>query len=247
MKGVIGNMNKKIIMFSLLIIGITNSAFADDNEIYIDQSGASSSIDVEQLGSGNLLGGLNSQAGSLNPFDLDGTSMTLDLNFLGDSNKFLGDIYADSSTGFFEFTGDSNTFTIQVDPTDTYSADNSNWNVQVTGNTNTFTFNQGTNALAEQLDLDWLVNGSNNTLSFDIDIDGATSYLDLDGDDNSITYDGDGYAGGYFYLDSTGNNGTFNIQQQSTLAKDYLKIIQTGNNANVCIIQSDASGGSTSC
>ena len=81
MKGVIGNMNKKIIMFSLLIIGITNSAFADDNEIYIDQSGASSSIDVEQLGSGNLLGGLNSQAGSLNPFDLDGTSMTLDLNF----------------------------------------------------------------------------------------------------------------------------------------------------------------------
>lgn len=245
MKGVIGNMNKKIILFSLFLLN-SLVAVAADNEIYIDQSGASSSIDVEQLGSGNLLGGLNSSAGSLTALDLDGLSMTLDLNFLGDSNKFLGDIFADSSTGFFEFTGDSNQFTIQVDPTDTYSADSSNWDVQVTGNTNTFTLNQGVNALSEQLDLDWLVNGSGNTVSFNIDIDGATSFLDLDGNDNSVTYDGDGYAGGYFYLDSTGNDGTFSIQQQSTLAKDYLKIIQTGNNANICIIQND-SGGSTSC
>lgn len=244
MKGDFGNMIKKTFMFSLLLNSLV--AVATDNEIYVDQSGANSSIDLEQLGSSNMIGGLNSSSGSLVAFDLDGGTMVLDINQLGDSNKFLGDIFADNSTGFFEFNGDTNLFTIQIDPTDTYSADSSNWNVDVSGNTNTFTLNQGTAALAEQLDLDWLINGSGNTMSFNIDIDGATSYVDLDGDDNTITYDGDGYAGGYFYLDSTGDDGQFTIQQQSTLALDYLKIIQTGNNANICIIQSD-SGTQTSC
>ena len=245
MIGVIGNMIKKLFMFSLFTLS-SLVAVAADNEIYIDQSGANSSIDLEQLGSSNIIGGLDSVAGTLTALDLDGLSMTLDINQIGDTNKFLGDIFADSSTGFFEFDGDSNSFTIQIDPTDTYSADNSNWNVDITGNTNTFTLNQGTNALAEQLDLDWIVQGSGNTFSFNIDIDGATSYIDIDGDDNSITYDGDGYAGGYFYLDQTGDDSVFNIQQQSTLAADWLKIIQTGNNANICIIQSDG-GTSTSC
>lgn len=245
MIGVIGNMIKKLFMFSLFTLS-SLVAVAADNEIYIDQSGANSSIDLEQLGSSNIIGGLNSSAGDLTALDLDGLSMTLDINQIGDTNKFLGDIFADSSTGFFEFDGDSNSFTIQIDPTDSYSADNSNWNVDVTGNTNTFTLNQGVNALSEQLDLDWIVQGSGNTFSFNIDIDGATSYIDLDGDDNTITYDGDGYAGGYFYLDQTGDDSVFSIQQQSTLALDWLKIIQTGNNANICIIQSDG-GTSTSC
>ena len=62
----------------------------------------------------------------------------------------------DSITGFFEFDGDSNTFTIQGDPTNTYGIDNSNYNVDVTGSTNTFTLDHGTTALAATLDLDWI-------------------------------------------------------------------------------------------
>ena len=54
--------------------------FAADNEIYIDQSGATANIDLEQLGSGNLIGGLNSVAGTLTALDLDGSSLTLDIN-----------------------------------------------------------------------------------------------------------------------------------------------------------------------
>ena len=102
---------------------------------------------------------------SLNPFDLDGNSMTLDINMIGATNKFLGDIFADNITGFYEFDGGTNTFTIQVDPTDTYSADGSNQYVDVTGSSNTFTLNQGTTALAASLDLDWIINGSNNTVT----------------------------------------------------------------------------------
>ena len=237
-------------MKRLLIIMIMSAPlFAADNEIFVDQSSGSSNsnMDLEQLGSGNIIGGIDATAGSMTALDLDGTAMTLDINQIGDSNKFLGDITADSYTGFFEFDGNSNTFNMNTDKTNTYGADSSNINVDVTGSSNTFTLNHATVALASTLDLDWIINGSSNSITSAIDIDGATNYMDIDGSDNTVTYDGDGYAGGYFWLDHTGSNRTFNIQQQSTLDNDWLKIISTGSTTStVCVIQNDQ-GTSTSC
>ena len=56
---------KKLI--SLLLVCCI--AVADDNEIYVDQVGATANIDLEQLGSGNIIGGLNSAHGSMTNFD----------------------------------------------------------------------------------------------------------------------------------------------------------------------------------
>ena len=70
-----------------------------DNEIYVDQSGTGANIDLEQLGISNIIGGLNSTAGNLTAFDLDGATMTLDINMIGNTNKFLGDINATTFTG----------------------------------------------------------------------------------------------------------------------------------------------------
>jgi hypothetical protein len=239
--------NKKI----LLIAGFFTSAalYSADNEIYIEQSGATANIDIEQLGSGNIIGGLLSVAGTLTPLDLDGATMVLDINMIGSSNKFLGDIWADSFTGDYNFTGSSNTFTIQVDPANTYGADSSDQQVDVTGTSNTFTLNQGTTALAATLDLDWIIQGSNNTITSNINIDGATNYVDIDGSDNTLTYTGTGTtasAGGYFYLDQTGGSRTFNIQQLSTLDNDWLKVTSTGSSGTICIVQNDQ-GTTTSC
>lgn len=220
-----------------------------DNEIFVDQSGTGANIDLEQLGISNIIGGLNSSAGSLTAFDLDGTSMTLDINMIGATNKFFGDIYADSFTGLYNFTGSTNLFTIQVDPSNTYGADSSNHNVAVTGAGNTFTLNQGTSAMAATLDLDWIIQGSNNTITSNINIDGATQYIDIDGSDNTLTYTGTGVtasAGGYFYLDQTGGSRTFNIQQLSTQDNDWLKILSTGSSGTICVIQNDQ-GTSLSC
>jgi len=233
---------KKLISLTVLL----SMLVVADNEIYIDQSGATANIDVEQLGSSNLIGGLDAVTGSMTALDLDGDNLTLILNQIGDYNKFLGDIWADTLTASFDFDGDSNEFTIQIDPTNTYGADGSNLDIDVTGSSNDFTLDIATNDLASALDLDWIINGDSNVFDFKIDIDSATSYVDIDGDSNSVTYDGDGYANGYFYLDQTGNSRTFNIQQQSTLASDWLKIISSGSNGTVCIIQND-SGTSTSC
>ena len=222
------------------------STYGADNEIYVSQAGANANIDLEQLGSSNIIGGLDSVAGTLTPLDLDGINLTLDINQIGNSNKFLGDIYGDNVTGFFEFDGDSNTFTIQADPNDTYGISSSNYNVDVTGSSNTFTLDTGTSALSETLDLDWIVQGDSNTFDFDINYDGATNYVDVDGDSNTVNFTGSGYAGGYFYLDQTGSSRTFDITQSSTLAADWLKILSTGSNGTVCIIQDD-SGTATSC
>ena len=239
--------NKLISLLAVFCIGVTGA----DNEIYVDQSGTGANIDLEQLGISNIIGGLESTAGNLTAFDLDGTGLTLDINMIGNTNKFLGDILADSFTGVYNFTGSTNTFTIQVDPTNTYGANSSNQNVSVTGSGNTFTLNQGTTALAATLDLDWIIQGSNNTVTSNINIDGATNYMDIDGSDNAVTYTGTGVnasAGGYFYLDHTGGQRTFNIQQLSTQDNDWLKIISIGGNATstVCVIQNDQ-GTSTSC
>jgi hypothetical protein len=213
--------------------------YAADNEIYVEQSGATANLDLEQLGSANIIGGLNSVAGTLTPLDLDGTSMTLDINQIGSTNSFLGDITADNFTGFFEFDGSSNGFTIQVDPTNTYGADGSDVNVDVTGSSNTFTLDLATSSMSSNTDLDWIINGDSNTINADIDYDGATNYMDIDGDSNTVNFDGQGYAGGYFYLDQTGNSRTFNINQMSTLDNDWLKILSTGSSGTICVIQND--------
>ena len=209
---------KQLKLMSLVML-MSASIYGADNEIYADQSGATANIDLEQLGSGNIMGGLNSVAGTLTALDLDGLNLTLDINQIGDSNKFLGDILGD--------------------PTNTYGIDNSNFNVDTTGDSNTFTLDVGTSAMASNTDLDWIINGSSNTFDFDINYDGGTSYVDVDGDSNAVTFNGSGYAGGYFYLDQTGNSRTFNIQQLSTLDNDWLKILSTGNSGTVCVIQND--------
>ena len=222
------------------------STYGADNEIYVSQAGANANIDLEQLGSSNIIGGLDSVAGTLTPLDLDGINLTLDINQIGNSNSFLGDIYGDNVTGFFEFDGDSNSFTIQADPNNTFGVSSSNYNVDVTGSSNTFTLDTGTSALSDTLDLDWIVQGDSNTFDFDINYDGATNYVDVDGDSNTVNFTGSGYAGGYFYLDQTGSSRTFDITQSSTLAADWLKILSTGSSGTVCIVQDD-SGTATSC
>lgn len=217
-----------------------------DNEVYVNQAGNNANIDLEQLGSSNIIGGLQSSTGNMTPLDLDGLNLTLDINQIGSSNTFLGDILGDNITGFFEFDGDSNDFTIQVDPTDTYGADDGNFNVDVTGSSNEFELDIGTTALASTLDLDWVINGDSNELDFSINYDLGTNYVDIDGDSNTVNFTGSGKQGGYFYLDQTGNGRTYNITQSSTLAADWLKIISTGNTGTVCVIQNDG-GTSTSC
>ena len=237
-------------MIKVLVVFLSVIHFVlADNEIWIDQSGATANIDLEQQGGGNLIGGIGSVAGTLTDFDFIGTGNTLDINQIGSSNLWKGDITADSYTGFFQFTGGSNVMNVATDTNNTYGADSSNVNVAVTGSSNTLTLNQATTAAAGTLDLDWVIQGSNNTITSSINIDQATNYMDIDGSDNTITYAGTGVnasSGGYMWLDHTGGSRTLNITQASTLNNDWVKITSNGSNGTFCVDQNDQ-GTATGC
>ena len=68
----------------LIVFFLSMPIWAADNEIYIDQtSGTSNSnFDLEQLGSGNMIGGADSATGNMTGLILNGTGMPLDINRL---------------------------------------------------------------------------------------------------------------------------------------------------------------------
>ena len=223
-----------------------------DNEIYIDQTGNNASIDIEQLGSNNIIGGDDATAGSMTKAILNGTTMVLDINQIGSSNKFLTDgILGDNFTGFFEFDGDSNEWDFSMDTTGLNTADGNNINIDVTGSLNIADIDIAEDDAANFLDIDWIIDGDSNEATVDIDVDYATMYMDILGDSNDLTFIQSGYGASssdakYFYLDLEGSNNTAVIKQQSTLAADWLKIESNASNSNICVIQNDG-GTSTSC
>lgn len=236
----------------ILFLVLSLSLWAD-NEIYVNQSGSNAVINLEQLGSSNLIGGTSAVSGTMTALDLDGTNMTLEINQIGDSNIFRSDAFeSDYVTGLFDFQGDSNQMDILMNSNGLYSADYANYNVQVVGGSNTFDVKIAESSDASYLDLDWIITGDSNTFDIDIDYENAINYMDIFGDNNDLTFTGSGYAGttssdsGYFYLDLTGSDNTFNITQASTLARDWLKIEGTTSNSTICIVQNDG-GTATSC
>lgn len=223
-----------------------------DNEIYIDQTGDNASIDIEQLGSTNIIGGDDAVAGTMTAAVLNGGTMTLDINQIGSSNKFLTDgIYGTNFTGFFEFDGDSNEWNFSMDTSGLNTADSNDINIDVSGSFNLADIDIAEVSGASFLDIDWIITGDSNDAEVDIDADYAKMYMDIFGDSNDLTFIQSGYGASssdrkYFSLDLDGSNNTAVIKQQSTLAADWLTIESNASNSNICIIQNDG-GTTTSC
>ena len=238
-------------MRALIALFLSIGLYAD-NEIYIDQTGDNASIDIEQLGSTNLIGDTDAVAGTMTAAVLNGTSMTLDINQIGSSNKFLTDgIFGNSLIGFFEFDGDSNTFEFSMDTTGLNTADSNDINIDITGSLNMTDIDIAEVSGASYLDIDWIIDGDSNDAEVDIDADYATMYMDIFGDSNDLTFIQSGYGASssdakYFYLDLDGSSNTAVIKQQSTLAADWLRIESNASNSNICVIQNDG-GSTTTC
>jgi len=233
------------LLFSLSVLA--------DNEIYVDQSGSNASIDLEQLGSSNLIGGTSAVSGTMTALDLDGASMTLDINQIGSSNIFRSDaIDGGNFTGFFEFEGDSNVWDLLLNSTGLITADYVDLNIDVTGSSNEADIKLAEDADTSYLNLDWIITGDSNIFDFDIDYENAVNYMVVNGSSNTINFTASGYSGntasdsGYFNLDLDGSSNTLNIIQSSTLARDWLSIITNTSNSNICVVQSDG-GTTTTC
>ena len=177
---------KKLISFSL----VTSLLFAnfsvqadDDNEIMIEQSGDTLTIYIDQIGYGNKIG-LDDFSSSGSNMTIVGSSLTFDIDMLGNQNLIYGPIEMDSSDLTFSLTGDSNEVDWNIGYT--ASSDDSDYNFDITGDSNTFNIDQGFVTSAERLDADLVLIGDSNVFDLDFEADDSTWDLDITSDNATI-------------------------------------------------------------
>ena len=184
-------MIKYILGLSLFFSSLTFAQASDDNEINITQIGDTLTLYIDQVGYGNKIG-LDNFSSSSSASPITGSSLTFNIDQLGNSNLLYGRLTADSSSYTLEWNGDSNVWDWQIGQTG--SADSSNFLVDITGDSNTMDFDQGSLASAERLDLDLTVLGSSNVFDVDVETDDVTWNFDITGSTNNInTLQKDGF------------------------------------------------------
>ncbi len=213
--------NLKLSLGLLLTMLVMPVLADDDNEIFLQQSGDTLTLTIDQVGYGNKFGGTIVNGSVATDMILTGTSVTFNLDQLGNSNQLFGPAIFDSATVNMVFTGDSNIFDWNIG--DTGDADNTNINIAVTGDGNEWDYDQGYAASANYLDFDLTLIGDSNEFFIDIDSDQAKWEMEITGDSN-------------------------NIDTKQLDASDHdLKVVHTGDSINMDIIQQSGSCGNKTC
>lgn len=235
-------------MAGLMLTSFAWGAASDDNEINIDQTGNTLTLYIDQVGYGNKIG-LNNFATSSAATPITGTSLTFNIDQLGNENLLYGTLTANSSTYNLSWTGDANVLDYLIG--DTGSSDSTTMDITMTGDSNTIDFDQGSVASAERLDFDLSVLGSTNVFDIDIETDDVTWNWDITGDDNNIkSLQNDG-----FYQTQTvefdGDNANIDINQLSgtcptgiQTCKGIITLDITSDNAVIQINQKDTANDS---
>lgn len=242
-------MNKYFIaMAGLMLTSFAWAAATDDNEINIDQTGNTLTLYIDQVGYGNKIG-LNNFETSSAATPITGTSLTFNIDQLGNENLLYGTLTANSSTYNLMWTGDSNVLDYLIG--DVGSSDTTAMDITMTGDSNTIDFDQGSVASSERLDFDLSVLGSTNVFDIDIETDDVTWNWDITGDGNDIkSLQNDG-----FYQTQTvefdGDNANIDINQLSgtcptgiSTCKGIITLDITSDNAVIQINQKDTAGDS---
>lgn len=239
-------LNYKKLFAGVLLTSAASVAYADsDNEIWIEQSGTTLTLTIDQVGYGNKIGG-NDFSSTASDMVITGTTLAIDIDQIGNSNKLYGPITLDTSTIDLFFTGDSNV----VDWNIGYigSADNADIDMTVTGDSNTWDFDLGYDASAESLDYDLTVVGDSNVFTTKIDSDTATWDWDVTGDSNDINTNQSDGADHTLTVDFIGSNADIDIVQSSGSCPTgisgcygYIDLDITSDNATIAINQTDTS------
>jgi hypothetical protein len=177
-------MIKKLLGLSLVLIsGFAFAQATDDNEINIEQVGDTLTLYVDQYGYGNKIGA-DDFSSSSSAMVITGSTLTFNIDQIGNQNLLFGPLTADSSTYNLLFTGDSNKWDWNIGYVG--SSDSSTMDVDITGDSNIMDFDQGYNASAERLDFDLTIIGDSNVFDVDIDVDDAIWNFDITGGSNDI-------------------------------------------------------------
>jgi len=239
--------------YLLGLLGLTLSSFvlgnaSDDNEINIEQSGDTLTIYIDQVGYGNKIG-LDDYSVSSSATPITGTSLTFDIDQIGNENLLFGTVTSNSSTYNLIWTGDSNSWDWNIGVVG--SSDSTAIDVDITGDSNTMDFDQGSVASAERLDMDLTLVGSSNVFDVDVETDDVTWNFDVLGSSNDInTLQNDGYYQ-TLTVELDGDGADIDINQISgtcpqgiTSCKGIVTLDVTSDNATIQINQKDNAGDS---
>lgn len=136
------NMNKSYIfvMFGLISMSNAIAGDANDNEIFIEQSGNNVELTIQQIGAGNKYGGDNFGGTSID-MTMTVSDSYLDILLDGDYNKMFGTMDTTGSTINNFITGDYNLWNQKIGVANT--ADTMTIDSAITGSTNTIVFRAG--------------------------------------------------------------------------------------------------------
>ena len=207
-----------LIMLTLGLIPAGLFAGADDNEIWLQQSGTGLVLDFTQKGYGNKVGGDDFSGTSIDMV-LTGANVDFTLVQTGDSNKLYGPMLADDADISLTFTGNSNVMDWNIGYQG--SADDLNMLGVIAGDSNTFNIDIGYDASAEYLNWDLDLDGDSNVFTTKVDSDNAVWDWEITGDSNDINT---------LQMDATDNS---------------IKAVLTGSSNDIDIIQK--SGSDTGC
>ena len=239
---------------SLLLTFIMAPHASADNEIYIDQVGGTSTIVIEQDGSGNIVGGDAAQlaAGAPSKFLLNGDNINFNTVFSGSSNKLFGGIYGDGTVLDLDVTGSSNTLTFEVDPDNVYGAGGGDFQIDISGGNNTIDWGFGRNDAAADADVDIILDGDFNTANISVDVSDVVLNWDFATSNSTLDYTATGYDGHSATITGDGDYMNLDLIQSSTLSADSIEIEFDGNGTSasnnvICIQQSDSGTATSNC
>ena len=136
------NMNKSYIFAMLGLISMSNAIAGDanDNEIFIAQTGNNVELTIRQIGAGNKYGGDDFSGTSID-MTMTVSDSYLDILLDGDYNKMFGTIATTGSTINNFITGDYNLWNQKIGVANT--ADTITIDAAITGSTNSVVFRAG--------------------------------------------------------------------------------------------------------
>jgi hypothetical protein len=136
------NMNKSYVfaMFGLILMSNAIAGDANDNEIFIAQTGNNVELTIRQIGAGNKYGGDDFSGTSID-MTMTVSDSYLDLLLDGDYNKMFGTIATTGSTINNFITGDYNLWNQKIGVANT--ADTITIDSAITGSTNSVVFRAG--------------------------------------------------------------------------------------------------------
>ena len=180
------------------------------SDVYITQSGASLTANINQDGQTNKFGD------GTTAVTLTGDNQTLDIDQIGNTNTISASVVGATQTFTLKQEGNSNTSTVSVGAQGA-SADNSIIQT-ITGSSNTTTVNVAKTAAGSDADVDVVATGDSNTITINenstasmLGGDKKTTNITAIGSSNTITSTHTGAA----YQDTTlhhpGSSSTFSI------------------------------------